>query len=52
MTSSDSITSNDCKTREKDFENSLRQMFKEKEQDYEGVDRVLNTLKSKENQPS
>jgi len=52
VTSSDSITSNECKTKEKDFEDMLRQMFTEKEKDYEGVDRVLDILKSKENQPS
>lgn len=45
MTSSDSVTSNECKTKEKDFEDVLRQMFKEKEQDYEGVDRLLDKIK-------
>lgn len=50
MTSSDSGTSNECKTKEKDFENMLRQMFREKEQEYEGVDRVIHRIKLEQEQ--
>ena len=50
MTSEEEITSNECNTKEKEFEEFLKEEFIKLEADYDGLDRALETLK--QNLPS
>jgi len=50
VTSEEEITSNECNTKEKEFEEFLKEVFIKLEADYDGLDRVLETLK--QNLPS
>lgn len=45
MTFEEEITSNECNTKEKEFEEILREEFRKLESDYDGLDRVLEILK-------
>lgn len=50
MTSEEDITSNECNTKEKEFEDILKEEFLRLEVDYDGLGRALETLK--QNLPS
>lgn len=45
MTFEEEITSNECSTKEKEFEEVLKEEFRKLEFDYDGLDRVLEILK-------
>lgn len=50
MTSVKVITSKGCNTKEKEFEEVLKEEFRKLESDYNGLDKILETLK--QNQPT
>lgn len=50
MTFEEEITSNECNTKEKEFEEVLKEEFRKLESDYNGLDKILETLK--QNQPT
>lgn len=49
MTFEEEITSNECNTKEKEFEDFLKEEFLKLQSEYDGLDRVLET--SKQNHP-
>lgn len=51
MTFEEEITSNECNTKESSFEDILYEQFKKYEQDWDGLERVLDKFHRLEQEP-